>query len=139
MGSIPETFEPLFRSKAYGVLATILPDGNPHLTVVWVDYDGDNILINTDKNRMKTRNIQRDPTVGLLVIDPDDPFRYISIQGEVTEITEEGAIEHINSLGKRYKEVDGWSERYDDDIIRVILKITPEKSFTREPYGIEKE
>ncbi len=138
METIPTEFESLFTSKAYGVLATMLPDGNPHLTVVWVDYDGEHVLINTAKGRRKTRNIEQDPTVALLVIDPDDPFRYVSLLGEVAEITEEGAVEHIDKLGKRYKGVDDWSDRYDDDVVRVVVKISPEGVFTREPYGIEK-
>ena len=138
METIPTEFESLFTSKAYGVLATMLPDGNPHLTVVWVDYDGEHVLINTAKGRRKTRNIEQDPTVALLVIDPDDPFRYVSLLGEVAEITEEGAVEHIDKLGQRYKGADNWPDRYDDDIVRVIVKISPEGVFTREPYGIEK-
>jgi PPOX class probable F420-dependent enzyme len=138
MEPIPENFEALFDEKSYGVIATLLPDGNPHLTVVWVDYDGEHVLINTAEGRRKTRNVRRDPRVGLLVIDPDDWFRYVSILGEVTEITEEGAIDHIDSLGQRYKGEEAWSDRYDDDVVRVILKITPERLFTREPYGIEK-
>lgn len=138
MDFMPENFESLFKSKAYGVLATMLPDGSPHLTVVWVDHDGEHVLINTAEDRRKTRNVQRNPTVALLVIDPDDPFRYLSLLGKVDEIMKEGATEHINLLGERYQGVEGWSERYGDDIVRVILKIRPEQSFTREPYGIEK-
>lgn len=139
MEPIPDSFEPLFDKKAYGILATMMPDDSPQLTVVWVDYDGEHVLINTAKQRRKTKNVERNPTVGLLVLDPDDPFRYISMIGTVDEITEEGAVSHIDSLGKRYKGVDNWSDRYAEEMVRVILKITPDRLFTREPYGIEKD
>ncbi len=139
MESIPADFEDLFERKSYGVIATMLPNGIPHLTVVWVDYDGEHVMFNTARGRRKVRNIEQNQTVALCVIDPDDPFRYLSLYGEVTTITEEGAMDHIDALGRRYEGVDGWSERYDEDVVRVIVKIEPRGVFTREPYGIEED
>lgn len=139
MDSIPSAFGDLFERKSYGVLATRQSDGTPHLTVVWVDSDGTTIRINSARGRQKVKNVERDPRVALCVIDPDDPFRYLSLYGDVTELTEVGAMDHIDTLGRRYRNVDNWSDRYDDDVVRVILEIEPRGVFTREPYGIERE
>ncbi|WP_224269780.1 PPOX class F420-dependent oxidoreductase [Haloprofundus salinisoli] len=139
MESIPSDFEDLFERPSYGVLATLLPNGIPHQTVVWVDYDGEHVRINTARGRRKVANIQQDPRIALCVIDPDVPYRYLSLHGEVTAVTEEGAMDHIDALGQRYQNVESWSDRYDDDVVRVILEIEPEGVFTREPYGIEQE
>lgn len=139
MASIPTDFEDLFERPSYGVFATLLPNGIPHQTVVWVDYDGEHVRINSARGRRKVTNVEQDPRVTLCVIDPENPFRYLSLHGEVTAVTEEGAMDHIDALGRRYQDVENWSERYDDDVVRVILEIEPRGVFTREPYGIERE
>lgn len=139
MESIPEDFVDLFDRKSYGVFAGVLSNGVPHLTVVWVDYDGEYIRVNTARGRRKVGIVEHNPTVALCVIDPDDPFRYLTVHGVVENITEEGAMDHIDALGRRYKGVDNWSDRYDEDTVRVIIEIAPQGLFTREPYGIERE
>lgn len=125
MESIPSDFEDLFERPSSGVLGTLLPNGLPHQTVVWVDYDGEHVRINTARGRRKVANVQRDPRVALCVIDPDDPFRYLSLHGEVTAVSEEGAMDHIDALGRRYRNVQNWSDRYDADVDRVILEDAP--------------
>jgi PPOX class probable F420-dependent enzyme len=126
---IPEKFKDLFGKKAFGVLGTVMPDGLPQVTPVWVDYDGEYIIFNSAKGRQKDRNVRRDPRVSITVIDPEDPYRYLEIRGRVTEITEEGADKHIDKLAKKYLGVDAYPYRSDKEV-RVIYKITPEHTST---------
>ena len=87
MTAIPEKYLDLFQKKAFAQLATIMPDGTPQVSPVWVEYDGKHIVINSAKGRVKDRNMRRDPRVGLDLQDPDNPYRHLSIRGRVTEIT----------------------------------------------------
>jgi PPOX class probable F420-dependent enzyme len=77
------------------VVAALRPDGTPHQTVTWIDYDGEHVLVNLNTFRTKLRYLEADPRVSVLVLDRDDPFRRIRIDGRVAEITKEGAYEHI--------------------------------------------
>ena len=78
-----------------GVVAALREDGTPHQTVVWVDWDGTHVLLNLNNFRSKLEYLQRDPRVSVLVLDRDDPFRWLRLEGKVEEITPEGAHEHI--------------------------------------------
>ena len=125
---IPETFHDLFKTRAFGHLATIMPDGTPQVTPVWVDFDGTNILINTARGRQKDRNMQRNRMVAVEVQDPENPYRYFTIRGPVIEISEGGAEEHIDQLAKKYT-----GEKYkwrSPGQVRVIYKIQPKYVFT---------
>jgi len=85
----------------HGVLTTLLPDGQPQSSLVWFDYDGDSLRVNTTRQRQKGRNMQTNPKVSLLIIDPDNTGRWIEVRGQVT-ITEEGAWEHLDELTRQY-------------------------------------
>src|SRR5215472_10952761 len=100
--AIPEKYQDLLNKKAFAQLATIMPDGSPQVSPVWFEYDGQHIIINSAKGRVKDRNMRRDPRVGLDILDPDNPYRHVSIRGRVVEITEEGADDLINKLAKKY-------------------------------------
>ena len=100
-------------------------DGSPQVTPVWVDYDGENILINTSRGRQKMKNIKRDPRVALSIQDPDNPYRKLIVRGRVVEETEQGADEHIDKLAKKYTGSDTYQNR-TPGMVRVILKIKPE-------------
>jgi len=77
------------------VVAALRPDGTPHQTVTWIDYDGEHVLVNLNTSRTKLRYLEADPRVSVLVLDRDDPFRRIRIDGRVVEITKAGAYDHI--------------------------------------------
>ena len=126
MTKIPDDFLDLFDRKAFVHLATIQPDGRPQVNPVWCDLEGDLIRINSAEGRLKDRNMRRDPRVTLCLSDPENPYRYLEIQGEVTEITEEGAKEHIDALTKKYMEVDTFPY-HDEKETRVIYKVKPTK------------
>ncbi|WP_266075946.1 PPOX class F420-dependent oxidoreductase [Haladaptatus caseinilyticus] len=130
MESIPDDYHDLFERKTFANLATVMPDGTPQVTPVWVGYDGDHVLVNTAKGRQKERNIQRNPKVGLDMLDPDDPYRFVSVRGEVEEVTEDGAVEHINELTKRYMERDEYPNLGTEQGPRVIVRIRPDRVVT---------
>src|SRR5213079_97301 len=100
--AIPDKYRDLFNKRAFASLGTLMPDGRPQVTSVWVDLDGDHVIFNSAKGRQKDRNVRRDPRVALAIIDPDNPYRYLEIRGRVVEITEDGADDHINKLAKKY-------------------------------------
>jgi PPOX class probable F420-dependent enzyme len=129
MAEIPEKYHDLLEKKAFAQLATLMPDGSPHVAPVWLDYDGQNIVINSAKGRVKDRNMRRDPRVGLDLLDPDNPYRHLSIRGRVIEITEDGAAEHINKLAKKYIDQDKYPYGQPGEV-RVIYKIEPESMFS---------
>jgi PPOX class probable F420-dependent enzyme len=99
---IPETHRELLVKPVYGVFSTIMPDGQPQSSIVWVDYDGTYVLINTTLERQKGRNMRANPKVALLVIDPQDGSRWIEVRGNVVEIRREGAEAHADLLTQRY-------------------------------------
>lgn len=122
---VPERFRDLFEKKSFGHVATVMPDGQPQTTPVWVDYDGKYVVVNTAVGRQKFENVDREPRVSISIQDPDDPYRYLEIRGRVVETTEEGAEEHIDELAGRYlgKDRYPWREKGER---RVLVKIAPE-------------
>jgi PPOX class probable F420-dependent enzyme len=130
MATIPTTHADLVRDKpAFAQLATLNADGSPQVTPVWVDFDGTSILVNTAKDRVKTRNLKREPRVALAISDPENPYRYLGVQGRVTEMTEQGADGHIDKMAKKYLGKDKYPFRAPGEV-RVIVKIVPEKVHT---------
>lgn len=112
----------IIEGKNFAHVATLMSDGSPHVAPVWVDHDGDIILINTIPRRVKHKNILRDSRVAISIVDEKDPYRNVVIRGKVIGSTKEGAFEHINSLSKKYLGKDyPWPDRD-----RIIIKIEPE-------------
>ena len=100
---IPESFRDLFARKSFGHLATVMPDGSPQVTPVWVDVDGPFLLVNTAVGRVKDVNMRRRPRVAIEILDPENPMRYLSVRGVVAEVVEgEPAEAHIHKLAQRY-------------------------------------
>ena len=131
MKSIPESFADLFERETFASFATLMPDGTPQVTPVWIDRDEeDHLLVNTARGRQKERNVERDSKVGLCVMDPDDPYRYLSVRGEVTEVTEDGAVEHIDRLARRYMGVDEYPHHGEESGPRVLVRIHPDRVVT---------
>ena len=123
---IPEKYADLFQKKAFGSLATINADGSPQVTPVWCDWDGAHLLVNTAKGRRKDHNMRRDPRVSLAISDPENPYRYLEVRGQVVEVTEQGADEHINKMAKKYLGADVYPYRQPGEV-RVLYKIQPER------------
>jgi PPOX class probable F420-dependent enzyme len=127
--SIPDKYRDLFTKRAFASLATLMPDGSPQVTPVWVDLEGDLVLVNTARARQKDKNMRRDPRVAMAIIDPENPYRYLEIRGRIAEITEEGADAHIDKMAKKYLGADKYPYRQPSET-RVIYKIQPERVST---------
>ena len=100
---IPASHLDLLTRPIPAVLTTLMPDGQPQSSLMWCDCDGQCARINTTAERRKGRNMLADPRVTLLIVDPDDTSRYIEIRGRV-ELTQEGAIAHLDELARQYTE-----------------------------------
>jgi len=123
---ITPEIEQLLREASYAQIATLMPDGSPQLTQVWIDTDGTHLIINTVATHQKVRNARRDPRVAVNVHDPTKPFRLANIRGRVVEITSEGADQHITLLARKYLGTDTYPFRRPGQQ-RVILKIMPRR------------
>ena len=113
---------------------TLMADGSPQVTPVWIDYDGEHILVNTWPDRAKGRNMLARPQVALDIVDPDDPFRYLAVRGRVVGATEEGAAEHIDTLARRYMGLDRYP-RHDPNRPRRLYRIVPERVVAQSRIG----
>lgn len=123
--AIPEKYRDLFSKRAFANLGTLMPDGRPQVTPVWVDVDGDQVIFNSAKGRQKDRNVRRDPRVAISIVDPENPYRYLEIRGRVIEITEQGAQEHIDKMAKKYLGVDKYPYGQPGEV-RVLYKVQAE-------------
>ena len=126
---VPESHKDLFQKRAFGSFTTLMPDGSPQTTPVWVDFENGKVIVNTALGRQKDKNVRRDPRVAITLIDPDNPYRYLEIRGKVDEISVEGAEKHIDKMAKKYIDQDKypWAKPGEQ---RVLLKVTPDKFST---------
>ena len=128
MATIPDDYLDLLQQKkAFANLATLMPDGSPQVTPVWLDYADGAIRINTAKGRVKARNLKVGSPVALAVMDPDEPYRYLQVRGRVQRVVEEGADAHIDALAKKYLGKDKYPFRQPGEV-RVIYEIEPKSA-----------
>ena len=99
--SIPESHLDLFTRPIHGVLTTMMSDGQPQSSLVWCDYDGEYVSVNTTLERQKGMNMTGNPKVSLLVVDPEDTSRYVELRGDV-EVILDGALEHLDQVTRKY-------------------------------------
>lgn len=102
MNQIPENYLDLVNCPRVAALTTIMPDGRPQTTVVWCDFDGEFVQVNTMRGFRKEKNMRANPKVTLLCFDPREPLRSLEVRGSVIEMTEEGALEHLDELSEKY-------------------------------------
>jgi PPOX class probable F420-dependent enzyme len=125
MTAIPDKFLDLVtKKKAFANLATLMPDGSPQVTPVWIDYANGVLRVNTAKGRTKARNMQTGSRVAVAIQDPDNPYRYLQVRGRVTHMTEQGADAHIDALAKKYLGQDKYPYRRPGEV-RQIYEIEP--------------
>ena len=125
--AIPSQFSDLFQKKTFGALATLMPDGTPQVTPVWIDYDGKHVIVNSARGRRKDKNMKPGAPVAVVLIDPDNPYRHLQVRGRIAEVTEKGADEHIDRMAKKYLDKDKYPFRQPGEV-RVLYKITPTSS-----------
>jgi PPOX class probable F420-dependent enzyme len=130
---IMEPVAKIIKKKNFAFLGTLMKDGSPQVSPVWIDItDNNTILINTAKGRIKHKNVSRDPRVSISLIDDENPYSMVTIRGQVVEQTSNGADEHIDKLAKKYLNADRYPG-HSPNIKRIILKIRPEKVFYLPP------
>ncbi len=115
-----------------GTAVTLRADGSPHATAVWVDADGESVMFNTAVGRAKERHLRRDPRVALMVMDAQNPYRWLSVSGHA-ELTTDGADEQIDKLAKKYLGEDRYPWRSPEEQ-RITVRIQPQKV---EAYGLD--
>jgi len=135
-GPIPRDFLDLFDKPSIAQLATLMGDGAPQVTPVWVDYDGRHILVNSAAGRQKDLNMERRRRVAIEIPDPDNSNRYLAVRGTVVGISEKDAEAHLDRLARRYLGRDRYPEsfRFPGEVRR-IYKIHPERVTTWDPFG----
>lgn len=116
----------LLTGKNFASFSTLMPDGSPQTTVVWVDTDGEHVLVNTAVGRVKERNVARDARVALTLFEQEDPYNQLAIRGRVVETTLTGAEDSIDDLARRYLGTESYPWRSEGER-RVLLKILPER------------
>ncbi|HZP72504.1 MAG TPA: PPOX class F420-dependent oxidoreductase [Gaiellaceae bacterium] len=126
MTALSEKQAKLFTDRNWGVIATVREDGSPQATPVWVDYDGENVLVNSAVGRAKVRNVERDSRATVTVLPAENQQAgYVMVSGPAT-IVEEGALEHINMLARKYLGEDKYPYLGPGEQ-RVIIQIRPER------------
>ena len=112
----------LLQEPNFATVATVNPDGSPQLSIVWIDWDGECVLFNTAVDRVKPRNLERDPRVSVLVLDRGDGYHWVAVRG-TAELTTEGADEHIDKLARKYTG-QGWQAKPGEQ--RLLCSFRPE-------------
>jgi PPOX class probable F420-dependent enzyme len=127
MTVLPEDVRKLLDAPNHATVTSLNPDGGPQSSVVWVRTDGDDILFSTVKGRKKPRNFERDPRASLLVIDPDNPYRYVEVRGRVTMTPDpEGVL--IEELAQKYQGTS-WEDKPGTE--RLIVRLSPDRVILR--------
>lgn len=116
----------LLHGKNLAYIGALSDDGSPQVTPVWIDYDGTHVIFNTEKNRAKTRNLEKDPRVAVTVADAANPYSYVEIRGRVVEMSADGADVHIDKMAMKYLGQEKYPFNRPGDV-RIIVKIEPLK------------
>jgi PPOX class probable F420-dependent enzyme len=126
MSRLSPKIKKLLGKKTFAHLATVMPDGSPQVSPVWVDLEGDTILVNSAEGRLKDKNVRRDSRVAISATDPENPYEAVMIRGRVVEVTKEGANAHIDKMAKKYIGKDKYPFSQPGEV-RVLYKIEPDK------------
>lgn len=130
--TVPNSHKDLFEQPVYAVVTTVLPDGQPQSTVIWVDYDGQHVLFTTAQGRQKAKNLAANPKVTVMLVDPHNPYRWLEVRGMVEEAATEGAADHIEAMSWKYmnqRYYGGYNKKYTsrNQETRILYKIKPTK------------
>jgi PPOX class probable F420-dependent enzyme len=140
-GRIPASHHDLVECPPVAALTTLMASGEPQTSVVWCDFDGECVRVNTMRGFAKERNMRRDPRVTLLCFDPRQPLRYLEVRGTVVSMTEQGAVAHLDALASKYA---GRPMRYFGDAIPasfaetevpVLCRIRPDRVVALDATG----
>lgn len=123
--TIPESYKGLLESTALANIATIGPNGEPQVSPVWFDWDGEHVLFSQTKTRQKLQNLKKDPRIALSIVDPKNPYRYLEIRGIVTRVDDDPNMDFINSMSKKYLGQDKYGMHQPGDE-RVVVVVEPQ-------------
>ena len=126
--AFPPEHRAFFERDNLAAISTLGKDGGPRVTMVWVDVDGDDILVNSTRSRLWPRNLERDPRVALCAFEKENVFHNVSVIGHVVSITPEGGWEHIQKVARKY----GLDE-YRGPSDRLVIRIAVERSHLYQP------
>ena len=121
-------YELCTEGKNFAAISTLMPDGSPHVSVVWVDSDGEDILINTAEGRVKPENMRRDGRVAISIFDAQNPYRQAMVRGKAVEDKNIDAEKHVDTMAMKYMGVDKYPYRGPGET-RVVFRIKPENVF----------
>ncbi|CAN5678327.1 PPOX class F420-dependent oxidoreductase [soil metagenome] len=124
-GNIPDGYRDLLETTALAHVATIGPDGEPQNNPVWFDWDGEQVKFSQTKTRQKYKNVGREPRLALSIVDPENPYRYLEVRGEVVRVEEDPNNDFINAMAKKYLGVDEYPYHQPGDE-RIVLYVEPE-------------
>ena len=130
MAALTPPVRKLLEEPNLGHLATVMPDGSPQVTAVWLDTDGEHVLVNTSLGRQKPRNLEHDHRVALSITDRNNPYRSAMIRGEVVDTTSEGADAQLDRLAQKYLGQERYPFRQPGEQ-RIVLKIRPTRVHTQ--------
>jgi PPOX class probable F420-dependent enzyme len=127
---IPDSYRDLINCPRVAALTTLMPDGMPQTTVVWCDYDGTYVRVSTMRGFRKEKNMRLNPKVTILAYDPRQPLRSLEVRGTVVEMTEEGALQHLDRLSELYTGLSPYfgncvPEEFKEREVPVLCKILP--------------
>lgn len=132
MTMLPPETHGILDAPEFATLATLQPDGSPHLSVIWVARDGDDVIFSTILGRRKTLNMERDPRVSLLIYPKDNPYSYVEVRGTVS-MTQDGGVDLIDRLCREYTGADRYTMDDGTDNVRIVCRLTPTKVIARLP------
>ncbi len=112
----------LIDGKNFASVATLMPDGSPQVAPVWVDREGDTVILNAARSRQRTRNLKRDPRIAITIFDQNNPYSNVSLRGKAIEITEEGGEDHIDKLNMKYHGSPNYP-RHNPNDPRTLIKV----------------
>jgi len=124
MATLDDKAQKFLEQPFVGTVTTLRDDGSPHSTIVWVDTNTGEVSFNTATGRAKEKHLRRDPRVSLLVVDPDDTYKWVAVSG-TAELTTDGADGQIDRLAKKYLGQDEYPWRNPEEE-RITVRITPE-------------
>ncbi len=127
MATVPAALLDLLATKvSFAHLATTMANGAPQVTPVWFSFDGSHLLLNSAKGRLKDRNMRARPAVAVSILDPENPYRYLQLMGQIVDVTEAGGDAHIDALAKKYLGQDTYPGRAPGEV-RVIYRMALDK------------
>jgi PPOX class probable F420-dependent enzyme len=116
----------LLRAKNFCHVSTLREDGSIHTVPIWVDVDGDEVVLNTAEGRAWPENLRRTGQTTLTIINMENPYEYLTLTGHIAADTQEGAAEHIDAMAKKYLDQDSYPFHQPGDV-RTIFRIAPDR------------